>query len=319
VQASLFALENELLPNSHSLFSSPLLFVFLFVVLILIIVTNFFQAILIHGYQCTLIEVDEDEGLRGEQRELVRRAQKELNSPWLQRQVRNIRDWFRYRERDRIISRLSTAPERRYRSLLSYSEVLCLLNDDVVFGERADEVAEELVLLYEARLSRIKDSFALFCDTRLALMEGRHANAELTPDQLPLIVEHASALAPGEKNAELVKFDPRARDNWIRDLRSGNTLQSMFFVHCLQMEKSTRAFDEQMQAIDEQQRAIQQKQIELEESVTRLELSSRQRQGDGGGQDTNAALDPWAARASSAVEPRVDGRFDAHHVDQETK
>lgn len=307
-----------------SVLGSSALFIFLFVVVALIVTTGLFQAIIIHGYQRMLLDVKEDEDLRREQRELWTRKQRQMQLSWIKRQVSYMRGLLRLRERERIVSRLITAPERRFRSLLSYNEVLGLLENDAVSADRAEQATEELMLLYEVNVSRMRDAVALFHEKKIAIYENQDLDAVIKDQQLPLIMagqaasfhhlegEDDQAVAASAAAGRLIKFDPLAKDRWIRDLQSGDTLQSFFLVHSLQMEASVRLFDQKLREIEALQRKIEVKQAELEKSVQRLENSTRHKRGD----DTRVSeTDPWTARTASSVEARVDGRFDAHHVD----
>ncbi len=91
-----------------------------------------------------------------------------------------------YREVDTIISRLRTAPEMQFRNLLSFEEVLAIVEDAVQPEERAFELSVELMTILQTLLSRIADAAVLFQERTQAITQGR-SSFEVTTKDLPTI------------------------------------------------------------------------------------------------------------------------------------
>lgn len=289
----------EVVDKSYSIpLAQSLFFSILLVVVVIILVANMFQAILILGYQTVAHQVQEDENLRKEQREVLLRSQRMLNQSWLRRQVKELGRMLRFREHARIINQLQSAPEARARNLLSYAEVRRLVGEIVTTdSQRASEIAYELMSLYQTTLSRIDDAVILFQDRAIALREGR-LHEKLDPSELPVI-------DPSQG------FDAAQAELWRRDLQSGELLQSMLLVHSLQLEASSKHFKKDLDQILQGERDHRELCINLETAMHELQSKEIAKKGD-----IRTSQDPYEARPGSIVEVRIDGLFDAHFVSQ---
>jgi hypothetical protein len=286
-------------PGIGAATAEPAFFLTLFALTVTISLYGVFQAIIIFGYQVVAQEVLEEDNLALEQHELVRRSERGAGGDgWCTWAGRRARRMCAYREVDTVISRLRTAPETQFRNLLSFEEVLAIVEDTVQPQERAFELSVELMTIFQTPLSRIADAAVLFQERTQAITQGR-SSFEVAAEDLPTITAAQSATA----------FDPTARERWIGDLLSGDLVQSLLLVHCLQLEASEKAFLKRLRHLDTLQDAVADETIAIERAVEALETALRLRYGEA------AKQDPWAPRRETAVEADQDGAFEAHHVD----
>ncbi len=286
-------------PGIGAATAEPAFFLTLFAITVTVSLYGVFQAIIIFGYQVVAQQVLEEDNLALEQRELVRRSQRGAGGDgWCTWAGRRARRMCAYREVDTVISRLRTAPETQFRNLLGFEEVLAIVEDAVQPQERAYELSVELMTIFQTPLSRIADAAVLFQERTQAITQGR-SSFEVASEDLPTITAAQSVTA----------FDPTARERWIGDLLSGDLVQSLLLVHCLQLEASEKAFLQRLRHLDALQDAVADETIVLERAVEALETAVRLRFGEA------AKQDPWAPRRETAVEANQDGAFQAHHVD----
>ncbi|GBG33035.1 Polycystin-2 [Hondaea fermentalgiana] len=287
----------QILDTEYSIpFVQGLFFAFVFATVVIILITNMFQAILIFGYQKVAEQVQEEEDLRREQHAALQRSQRFRREGWLQRYIKmELSELYLVSKQGKILNQLKSVPEARARNLLSFPEVQRIVAEAIPNRRRAGEVAVELMSLYSTTLSRIDDAAVLFKDREIALREDR-LDDELDASELPVL--------DATRGLEIAQTD-----RWQRDMQSGELIQSMVMVHSLQLESSSRRFREQLDDLAQTEREIRELAIGVENALQELQAREVDNMGD-----VFISRDPWDPRASSGVEARIDGAFDAHHV-----